>query len=68
MAQSKEEKKRFIPDLLAANTIIEVIKTDKDGNAQKKEMTYGEWKTMKKQKGFTYRAYQLKYSQYNLNQ
>ncbi len=65
MALSKEDKKRFLPDLLAANTIIEVVKIGPDGSSQKKDMNYSEWKSMKKQVGFIYRAYQKGFSQFN---
>lgn len=64
MALSKEQKQRFIPDLLAPSTIIEVVKIHSDGTVQKKNMEFGEWKKMKKQPGFTYRAYQIGYSKF----
>lgn len=64
MAQSKEDKKRFIPDLLPTNTRIEVVKIAKDGTSEKKEMDFGDYKAMKKQAGFTYRAYALGFSQF----
>ena len=62
-----EAQKKYIPDLLADNTIVEVIKIDREGGAIKKDMEYGVWKLLKKQKGFTYRAYQKGFSQFNLN-
>lgn len=62
-----EQKARFTPDLLPANERIEVIRIDKKGIAVKKFMDYGTWKTMKKQSGFTYRAYQKGFSQFNVN-
>lgn len=65
MALTKEQKQRFIPDLLPAGTIIEVVKIASDGSCQKKEMTFGDWKTMKKQPGFVYRAYKLGVSQFH---
>ena len=66
MAQSKEEKKRYIPDLLASNVLVEVIKIWPDGTAEKREMLYGDWKSMKKQPNFTYRCYQKGVSQFLL--
>jgi hypothetical protein len=64
MAQSKEQKQRFIPDLLPSGTIIEVVKIAPDGSSKKREMTFGEFKALKKQKGFTYRSYQSGVSQF----
>lgn len=66
MALSKEDKKRFLPDLLQDNVVIEVIKISFDGSVQKKDMTFGEWKLLNRQKGFVYRAYQKNFSQFNL--
>lgn len=68
MAQSKEDRKRFLPDLLPANTIVEIIKISPDGTAEKREMLYSEWKIMKKQPNFTYRAYQKGVSQFKLKE
>jgi len=59
-----EAQKKYIPDLLAPDTIVEVVKIDREGGAIKKEMEYGKWKLLKKQKGFTYRAYQKGFSQF----
>jgi hypothetical protein len=67
MALTKEQKKRFLLDLLPINTIVEVIRVDKDGNFVKKEMKYGDWKEFKKQIGYTYTCYQKGFSQYNKN-
>jgi hypothetical protein len=64
MALTKEQKKRFLPDLLPINTIIEVIRVDKDGNFVKKEMTFGEFKGIKKRKDFSYIAYQKGFSMF----
>lgn len=63
---AKQDNRKFIPDLLDKETVVEVIKTDKNGKAWKKLMKYGEWKSMKKQPGFVYRAYQIGVSQYKL--
>ena len=62
----KQEKPKFIPDLLHSTTMIEVIRTDAKGQNVKKTMSYGEWKEMKKQAGFVYRAFQLGFSKYEL--
>ena len=51
--------------LLPESTIIEVIRT-KGTEAVKKEMTYGEWITMKKLPGYIYSAFQKGFSQYKL--
>lgn len=61
-----EAQKKYIPDLLASNILVEVIKIDREGGAVKKDMEYGVWKGLKKQKGFTYRAYQKGFSQFCL--
>lgn len=63
---AKRGNPNFTPDLLPKETMIEVIKTDKNGKAWKKQMKYGDWKSMKKQPGFVYRAYQIGVSQYKL--
>lgn len=57
-------KPKFTGDILPHETIIEVIRTNKSGEVVKKQMTYGEWKNLKKQVGYTYTAYQLKFSQF----
>lgn len=66
MNKGNPAAKKFIPDLLPGNIIIEVVKIHKDGSAEKKEMEYRVWKEMKKQKDFTYRAYQKGISSFNL--
>lgn len=50
---------------LPDNTIIEVIRTKGD-EVVKKEMTFREWKELKKQPGYTYSAFQKGFSAYNL--
>ncbi len=64
MALSKEDKKRFLPDLLPESTIVEVIRRDKDGNVVMKIMSHGEFKKMDKQKGFHYQEFQKGFSQF----
>lgn len=59
-------KQNFTPDLLSHSTQIEVIKTDKNGKSWKKIMTFGEWLSMKKQPNFVYRAYQIGFSKFKL--
>jgi len=54
-----------LTDLLPLNTIVEVIRVDREGNFVKKEMKYSEWKEFKKQIGFTYTCYQKGFSQFN---
>lgn len=66
MSQSKEQKKKYIPDLLPLNTIVEVIKIDLKGNfIGKKDIKYSEWKEFKKQKGFNYTCFQKGFSKFN---
>lgn len=62
----KRGNPNFIPDLLHRNVVVEVIRTGPDGINVKKTMNYGDWKEMKKQAGFVYRAFQLGFSQYKL--
>ena len=57
-------KPKFTGDVLPHETIIEVIRTNSYGEVIKKEMTFGAWKNLKKQSGYTYIAYQLKFSQF----
>lgn len=65
MAKQKPNTK-FSPDMLPAATMVEVIRTDKNGESVKKVMKYGEWRVLVKQPGFVYRAYQIGFSQFNL--
>lgn len=57
---------KFSPDLLSRSTMIEVVKTDKNGKSWKKEMSFGEWLAMKKQHGFVYRAFQIGFSKFKI--
>jgi len=60
-------KPTFVVDLLPANTIVEVVKLDLKGEfVGIKEMDYGDWKKMTRQKGFIYRAFQKNFSQFHL--
>ena len=67
MSQSKENKKRYIPDFLPTNTIVEVVKYKllTGEFVGIKVMTHGEFKLMEKQKGFRYQEFQKGYSQFN---
>ena len=58
-------KPTFTTDLIPNNTIIEVLAIDKLGKVVKKKMTFSEWKSIKRKKGFIYKAYQLGFSQFN---
>ena len=48
---------------LPGDTIIEVVRTKGD-EVVKKEMTYNQWLSMKKQPGYKYSAFQKGYSQF----
>ena len=50
---------------LAPETMIEVIGI-KDGKNFKMEMTFSAWLSFKKKPGWVYKPYQLKFSQFNL--
>jgi hypothetical protein len=64
MAKQNNAKK-YVPDLLPAGTIVDVVKIDNNGDfVGLKSMNYGDWKNMKKQAGFTYKAYQKGFSSY----
>lgn len=58
--------KREISNIgLSNDIIIEVIRTKGD-EVVKKEMTVGEWRVLKKQSGYVYRAFQKGFSKYNI--
>jgi len=63
-----DEKKKYIPDLIPANTIMEVVKyNQKTGEfVGMKLMSHGDFKSMIKQKGFRYQEFQKNISQYKL--
>lgn len=63
---AQPDKKKYIPDLLPAGTIVEVVKYDiKTGEyVGAKLMTHGEAKKMEKQVGFRYQEFQKNFSQY----
>ena len=60
------DKKKYIPDLLPAGTIVEVVKyNQKTGEyIGTKEMSHGDFKNMAKQKGFRYQEFQKGFSKY----
>lgn len=49
---------------LPPETIIEVVRTKKGEVPVVKEMTYREWKELKRQPGYVYKAYQKGFSCY----
>ena len=56
---------KFSPDLLPANTVVEVVKLDKKGEfVGMKLMSFGDWKQMTRQPGFDYRAFQKGFSKF----
>lgn len=65
---AKQDTKKYVPDLLPAGTIVEVVKYDgKTGEyVGTKLMTHGEAKNMVKQKGFRYQEFAKGFSQYHL--
>jgi hypothetical protein len=50
-----------IPD----GTPLDIVRIAKNGEVVKKEMTYREWRGLKKQAGYIYLAYQKNFSQFN---
>lgn len=63
---AKQDTKKYIPDLLPAGTIVEVVKYNKKTGEYigTKEMSHGDFKNMVKQKGFRYQEFQKNFSQY----
>lgn len=61
-------KQNYTPDLIPANTIMEVVKyNQKTGEfVGMKLMSHGDFKSMVKQKGFRYQEFQKGASQFNL--
>lgn len=49
---------------LAGDTIVEVVRTKEGEETIKKEMTFTQWKNLKRQPGYNYAAYQKGYSQF----
>ena len=65
---AKTDNRKYIPDLLPASTIVEVVKyKQKTGEyVGMKLMSHGDFKKMEKQKGFRYQEFQKGFSQYKL--
>ena len=63
---AKQETKKYVPDLLPAGTIVDVVKFDrKSGDfIGLKSMTHGDFKAMERQKGFRYQEFQKGFSSY----
>lgn len=63
-------KQNYTPDLLPANTIVEVVKyNQKTGEyIGTKEMSHGDFKNMVKQKGYRYQEFLMGFSQYHLKE
>jgi len=63
---AKQDTKKYIPDLLPAGTIVEVVKYNiRTGEfIGMKLMSHGDFKNMVKQKGFRYQEFQKNFSQY----
>ena len=64
---AKQDKSKYIPDLIPASAIMEVVKyNQKTGEfVGMKVMTHNEFKNMDKQKGFRYQEFQKGFSQFN---
>lgn len=61
----KKGNPNFTTDLLPVATMVEVVKLDRKGEfIGIKDMRYGEWKVMKRQSGFIYRAFQKGFSKF----
>ncbi|MEC4050582.1 hypothetical protein OX284_014175 [Flavobacterium sp. SUN046] len=56
--------KQTKPTLLHESTIIEVVRTKQGEKTIVKQMTYGQFLTMEKQKGYNYQAFQVGYSSF----
>jgi hypothetical protein len=61
-------KQNINNDLILNNEIMEVCKFERQSGefVGMKLMKYEEWKKMKKQSGFVYRAFQKNFSQFHL--
>ena len=52
------------PNLLHESTIIEVVRTKQGEKTIVKQMTFGQYLKMEKQKGYKYQAFQIGYSSF----
>jgi len=67
---AKQDIKKYIPDLIPASHIMEVVKYNKKTGEYigTKEMSHGDFKNMVKQKGYRYQEFQKGASQYHLKE
>jgi len=65
---AKPDKSKYIPDLIPASHIMDVVKYDKKSGefVGMKLMSHGDFKSMVKQKNSRYQEFQKGYSQYHL--
>jgi hypothetical protein len=65
---AKQDKSKYLPDLIPASAIMDVVKYDikTGGYVGMKTMSHGDFKSMEKQKGFRYQEFQKGYAQYHL--
>lgn len=65
---AKQETKKYLPDLIPASHIMEVVKyNSRTGEyVGMKLMPHGDFKNMVKQKGFRYQEFQKGFSKYKL--
>ena len=63
---AKQDNRKYIPDLIPANAMMEVVKFKRDTGEYvgMKLMEHSKFKNMEKQKGFRYQEFQNGYSQY----
>jgi len=63
---AKQETKKYIPDLIPASHIMEVVKYDRKTGEYvgMKLMSHGDFKNMVKQKDSRYQEFQKGFSQY----
>jgi len=63
---AKVDNRKFIPDLLPPETLVEVAKFDRITGEfiGLKVMSHGDFKKMEKQKGFRYQEFQQNFSSF----
>jgi len=63
---AKPDKSKYIPDLIPANAIMEVVKFKRDTGEYvgMKLLSHGDFKNMEKQKGFRYQEFQKGFSMF----
>lgn len=64
---AKQDTKKYLPDLIPASHIMEVVKYNKKTGEfiGMKLMSHGDFKNMVKQKGFRYQEFQKNFSQFD---